>query len=188
MYRLALGLVRDPDQAKDLVQDTVARALRFQHRFQVGTNFRGWIHTILFNTFRNQYQRRGRERRLFEGAEQGDLEAALHAESAREHARAPENRYLERMVADDLVAAIETLPEEQRAVLILCDVEGLSYREIADAIDCPVGTVMSRLFRARHRLQKKLHAVAVAQGIVRPEQDDDVVDIGRYRRNRRVAL
>lgn len=189
MYRVALSLTRNPTQAEDLVHDTAVRALRFRDRFEMGTNFKAWIYTVLHHTFIHRYRRQKRERELLDGATRHDVERQLRSETARSAAADPENAYLEDMLSDDVVRALEELPEEFRSVVTLCDLEGLSYKEIADVIGRPVGTVMSRLYRGRRLLEKSLRGLAVERGIVKEESDESqgqggVVNFNRYRRRR----
>ena len=190
MYRVAMRYTRDPAMAEDLVHDTVERALRFRDRFELGTNFKAWIYTVLTHTFIHRYRRRKKEREILEGAGRYDVDRQLHSEHSREDAGAPENTFFNRLLSDDVIRALDALPEDFRTVVTLCDLEGLSYKEIADAIDAPVGTVMSRLYRGRRLLEKKLRHVAVEQGIIRetPEEGEeesrDILNISAYRRRR----
>lgn len=188
MYRVALRYTRDPSQAEDLVHDTVVRALRFRERFAPGTNFKAWVYTILTNTFIHRYRRQKRERELLSGATREDVEAQLRSESSRDAAARPEHAYLDKLLSDEVIDALDSLPEEYRAVIVLCDLEGLAYKEIADVLECPVGTVMSRLYRGRRLLERKLLGIAVERGIVKPdrasEDGDEVLDLQRYRRRK----
>ncbi|RYF47655.1 MAG: sigma-70 family RNA polymerase sigma factor, partial [Cytophagaceae bacterium] len=169
LYNVALRYTRNPAMAEDLVHDTAVRALRFKERFEEGSNFKAWIYTILTNTFINRYRRQKREREIIEGSTRDDVEIQMRSDVTRDTARQPEAAYLEQMMSDDVIAALDDLPEEFRAVVVLCDVEGMSYRDIADVVHCPVGTVMSRLFRARKLLKRKLSGVAKERGILRGE-------------------
>ena len=169
MYRVALSLTRNPIHAEDLVHDTAVRALRFQDRFELGTNFKAWIYTVLHHTFVHRYRRQKRERELLEGTTRHDVDRQLHSEKSRAAARDPENSYLEYMLSDDVVRALDALPEDFRTVVTLCDLEGLSYKEIADVLGRPVGTVMSRLYRGRRQLERRLRTLAIARGIIKAE-------------------
>lgn len=189
MYRVAVSLTRNPAQAEDLVHDTAVRALRFRDRFEMGTNFKAWIYTVLHHTFIHRYRRQKREREILDGTSRQDIDHQLRSEEARIASADPENTYLDRMLSDDVVRALDSLPEEFRTVVTLCDLEGLSYKEIADVIGRPVGTVMSRLYRGRRHLEKRLHGLAVERGIVKGVGEDAgpgqaVVDLNRYRRRR----
>ncbi len=184
LFRLALRYTRDPSLAEDLVHDTVVRALRFRDHFELGTNFKAWIYTVLTHTFIHRYRRQKRERELLEGHSRADVEAQLRSEESRLRTARPEQAYLDRLLSDDVIRALDQLPEQYRTVVTLCDLEGLSYKEIAEVIDCPVGTVMSRLYRGRRILEGELYALAKEQGIVRePAQTGQrPVDLQQYRR------
>ena len=167
LYNVALRYTRDPSQAEDLVHDTAVRALRFRDRFEQGSNFKAWIYTILTNTFIHRYRRHKREREILEGSSREDVERQLRSEDTRHCANAPEQTYLNHLLSDDVVKALGELPADFRAVVVLCDIEGLSYKDIAVSLACPVGTVMSRLYRARRLLERKLSHVAAESGIVK---------------------
>ena len=188
LYRVALRYTRDRSKAEDLVHDTVVRALRFRDKFEPGTNFRAWSYTILTHTFIHHYRRHRREMELVEGRAREDVERELSSDEARARAARPEDTYLDRMLSDEVLKALDGLPEEFRTVIVLCDLEGLSYKEIADVVGCPVGTVMSRLYRGRRLLEGELLGVAVERGIVRPAPGasaDDVVDLSGFLRRRK---
>jgi len=150
LRRVARRLTRDDDEAEDLLQETAVRAHRFADRFREGTCMRAWLHRILRNTFASRYRKRRREREVIERAH---LEGALGVERARV---TDEPRVVAASLSDELTRALETLPAEFRAVLTLVIVDGLSYRETADALGCPIGTVMSRLHRARAAMLAQL--------------------------------
>ena len=185
LYGAALRYTRNAASAEDLVQDTVMRALRFRHRFEMGTNFRAWIHTILTNTFIHRYRRQKREREILEGTTRDDVDRQLVSPMTREQAMHPEHHYLDHMLSDDVLHALDSLPDDFRQVVVMCDIEGLSYKEIAEAMDSPVGTVMSRLYRARRMLEGKLQDVARERGILKGgAPEDKVLDIRQYKRRK----
>ena len=191
LYRAALRYTRHEAQAEDLVQDTVVRALRFRDKFTPGTHFRAWIYTILTNTFIHGYRRRRREREILGGVSRDDVQRELRSDAALARATHPENAYLENMLSDDVLRALDDIPEAFRIVVVLCDVEGLSYKDIAEAVGCPVGTVMSRLYRGRRLLESTLAGLAIERGIIkvnRPQAEDeharDVVSIQAFRRTK----
>ena len=146
------------DEADDLVQDAVMRAWTFWDRFEPGSNARAWLHRILVNTFINAYRKQRRERELFRLAGE---------ESRREAHTAAAVRSAERDgLGDEVGAALRALPAEFRAVVELVDLGDLSYREVASELECPIGTVMSRLHRARKQLQEMLADYALTEGYV----------------------
>jgi RNA polymerase sigma-70 factor (ECF subfamily) len=166
LYRVALRLTGDPVRAEDLVQDTMLKAYRSWRQYRPGTNAKGWLLTILRNTFINDYRRRKLEPVPM------DLEAAEPHAVFRDVAEAdPEGAFFDRIVDAKVIEAIDALPTDFREVLVLSDMEGLSYAEIAEALDVPVGTVKSRLFRARRQLQAALYAHAVEMGYIRPRPE-----------------
>lgn len=148
LYNFAVYLSRNPSEADDLVQETYLRAFRFSHRFQPGTHLRAWLFQILRNTFLTFYRLRERESTL---AEDGvpDWDVPMFHDAPDETAGAME-------VHTDLERAMRRLPEEFRTVLLLAEVEGLALEEIARVMTCPVGTVKSRIFRAKERLRALL--------------------------------
>jgi RNA polymerase sigma-70 factor, ECF subfamily len=152
LYNLARWLVHDSVEAEDLVQETYLRALRGAHQFQPGTNLRAWLFQILRNTFFTQRRRRGREP---DAVDPERLDALTSAASRGGRAGAP-SRGDDRTLGVDLTVALEQLPEEYRSVVLLADVEDFTMGEVAAIMQCPVGTVKSRLFRARAILQELL--------------------------------
>jgi RNA polymerase sigma-70 factor (ECF subfamily) len=165
LYAHALRLTRSPSDAEDLVQDTFVRALRFFDRFERGSNLKAWLLRIQFNGFVNRYRRNVKEHLASESLTQ---EPAGEATMGRDALRAlldPTGTALAPVVAKEIEAALAKLPEDHRAVVILADVEELSYKEIAEVIGCPIGTVMSRLHRARKALQELLLEHAASLGL-----------------------
>jgi RNA polymerase sigma-70 factor (ECF subfamily) len=165
LYSVGLRMTRNQRDAEDLVQDTVLRAFRFFHRFEPGTNCKAWLLKILHNTFVNKYRRRVREREIAGSIEAAGGLGSTVSEGALQAARDPERAILEGMLSDDVRRALDALPEDFRLAVVLCDLEELSYKEIADVMECPVGTVMSRLHRGRRLLQEALRAYAAEHGI-----------------------
>ena len=145
LYNFAVYLTRSPAQAEDLVQETYLRAFRFSHRFQPGTHLRAWLFQILRNTFLTFYRLRERELPL---AEDGvpDWDAPMFHEAPAEDPSVLEAH-------TDLERAMRRLPDDFRTVLLLAEVEGLPLEEVAQIMACPVGTVKSRIFRAKERLR-----------------------------------
>jgi RNA polymerase sigma-70 factor (ECF subfamily) len=167
LYNTALRMTRRPLDAEDLVQDVYLRAYRFFDRFEEGTNFKAWIFKILTNTFINRYRKKVREPQQteFERVEYFYTEAEKERDDKYE-TRYDEKRYAD-LFGDEVNAALSKLSYDFRAVVILCDIEGFSYKEIAKIIDTPIGTVMSRLSRARQQLQNYLRDYARREGILK---------------------
>jgi RNA polymerase sigma-70 factor, ECF subfamily len=166
LYRVALRLTGDPSQAEDLVQDTMLKAYRAWRQYRPGTNAKGWLLTILRNTFINDYRRRKLEPVAM------DLEAVEpHALYRAVEQTDPEGAFFSKIVDDKVLEAIDALPPEFREVLVLSDIEGMRYAEIAETLEVPVGTVKSRLFRARRQLQAALYAHAVEMGYIKPREE-----------------
>jgi RNA polymerase sigma-70 factor (ECF subfamily) len=178
LHGAAYRLARNPRDAEDLVQEALLRAYRFWDTFEQGSNCRAWLLRILTNTYINEYQRRRRQREVLDAAtaEQGATDGVLIHEAALIQ-RHPEGVLLDRSVSDDVQKALDALPADFRTAVVLCDVEGLSYKEIADVMDCPVGTVMSRLFRGRRLLETALRGFAVDAGYVRSPGEGDGADV-----------
>ena len=168
MYGAAYRLTRNPRDAEDLVQDSLVRAYRFWDSFQQDSNCKAWLLRIVTNTFINEYQRRKRSREVLDAAtsEQAATDGVLvHAEA--NDKQSPEKAVMAASVSDDVQRALEQLPDDFRTAVILCDMQGLSYKEIADIMECPVGTVMSRLFRGRKLLAQSLRSFAEQEGYVK---------------------
>jgi len=161
LYRGALRLTRDPAQAEDLVQDTYVRALRYQASYQAGTNMKAWLFAIMRNLFWDRFKG-GRPEDV---SLDGDGEFALY-DTLKDPSAMPEAEVLDRIAADEVVRAVEKLPELHREVVLLVDVEGFSYKDAAEVLGVPIGTVMSRLHRARRQLQRSLSDYAEESGIV----------------------
>jgi len=181
LYGAAYRLTRNARDAEDLVQDSLLRAYRFWDSFEQDSNCKAWLLRIVTNTFINEYQRKKRSREVLDAAtaEQDATDGVLvHAESTER--QSPEQNLLERSVSDDVQRALDGLPDDFRTAVVLCDVQGLSYKEIADIMQTPVGTVMSRLFRGRKLLAAALKDFAVAEGYVR-DAKDQTIDLDKYR-------
>ncbi|NMB75751.1 MAG: sigma-70 family RNA polymerase sigma factor [Myxococcales bacterium] len=183
LFGTALRLTANRAEAEDLVQDTLVRAMRFQERFEPGTNLRAWLFRIMVNLFatRFRHERRGREIQC--GPEKEDLLSNL-APGYRDSADPqPEEFFFEKVLSDDVVAAINELPAEFKVVVLLRDLNGFSYAQIADILEIPVGTVMSRLFRARQQLRSRLFQYALSQGYIRTGETgtEKVTRLDEYR-------
>src|SRR5512138_1139230 len=156
LYGVACRLTRNPTEAEDLVQDALLKAMRARDQFHAGTNLKAWLFRILTNTFINKYRRGGLERSVLEGPDADPLVDGWVSASTMRSLRDPETQALRPLIEAEISHALEQLPDEFRLAVLLSDVEELSYKEIADIMGCPVGTVMSRLYRGRRLLQKKL--------------------------------
>jgi len=174
LYGIALRMTRNPKDAEDLVQETYLKAYRFFHRFERGTNARAWLLTILTNTFRTRYRKKKQEPEMvdFNAIENFCLADELVKEitaSDKSEAKGAEavTQLLKDYVSDDVVEALENVPEQFRLAVLLSDVEGFSYQEISEILGISVGTVKSRIFRGRKILQKLLWNFAKEKGIVR---------------------
>ena len=184
LLAVATRLTRNGAEAEDLVQDTLVKALRAKNQFEAGTNMRAWLLRILTNTFINRYRRGGLERSVFDGPDADPLADGWISTSTMSALRDPESMALRPMLEKEIQTALDELPEEFRLAVVLADVEELSYREIADVMGCPIGTVMSRLHRGRRLLKSRLYEHARAMGIVGPEPlvgSEEPVDLASYR-------
>jgi RNA polymerase sigma-70 factor, ECF subfamily len=196
LFGAAYRLTRNARDAEDLVQDSLLRAYRFWDSFEQDSNCKAWLLRIVTNTFINEYQRKKRSREVLDAAtaEQDATDGILIHAAANER-QTPERALLERSVSDDVQRALDGLPEDFRTAVVLCDVQGLSYKEIAEIMQTPVGTVMSRLFRGRKLLAASLREFAESEGYVRGSEhkraDDkraeaapggsDTIDLEKYR-------
>ena len=167
LYSAAVRLTRNERDAEDLVQDTVLRAYRFFDSFEAGTNCKAWLFRILTNVFCNRYREKEREHEILTEAKSSDANVEQFFAGV-EGGRDVETALLGRLVSDDVERALAEIPQDFRMAVILADLEDFSYKEIADIMDCPAGTVMSRLYRGRKLLQRILFDYAVEQGIVDP--------------------
>jgi RNA polymerase sigma-70 factor (ECF subfamily) len=166
LYSSALRMTRNPTDAEDLVQETVLRAYRGFAGFQEGTNLKAWLYRILTNSFINTYRKKQREPVTVEGPDDIDEWYLYDRLGARSVEPSAESEVLEQLPDEDVQRALESLPEGFRMAVLLADVQGFSYKEIAEMLDIPIGTVMSRLHRGRKALEKALWDTAVERGIV----------------------
>lgn len=166
LYSAALRLTRSPVDAEDLVQDTLVRAYRFYDRFEVGTNFKAWLLRIQMNTFVNRYRRSVRERQVLDGPMAMPVGEGVMSRASMRGLTDPVGEAQRNLIAHEITRAFDKLSDDARAMVLLADVEELSYKEIAEIVGCPIGTVMSRLHRARKQLQLSLQAQAVQLGII----------------------
>ena len=159
LYQSGLRLTRNPEEAEDLLHDAVLRALAAYDSYEPGTNFRAWMFTIMMNTFISKYRKRMREPAI-------PLEEAPEPQAA----DSVDSQVFDNLLSDQVATALHEVPEAFRAAVILVDLNGLSYRDAAQALNCPSGTVMSRLARGRTLLKQTLRTYAIEQGLLEKNQ------------------
>lgn len=173
LYRTALRMTRNQSDAEDLVQEAYLRAFRALDSYQDGTNLRAWLFRIMTNAYINDYRKRSRRpvNSSLDDIEDFYLYDHLIDSGIQPASERPEDIVLSRITADDVLKSLDSLSDEFRHVVFLADVEGFTYREIAEILDIPIGTVMSRLYRARRRLQSLLYDFAVQAGYIKELAD-----------------
>jgi RNA polymerase sigma-70 factor (ECF subfamily) len=164
LYNFALRMTGDGDDANDLVQDTFLKAFRFFDKFEKGTNCKAWLFRIMKNTFINTYRKKTKEPDKVDYEEVENFYENVKPSST--DSAHLEKEIYDNLLDDEISSAIAALPDDFKTVIILSDIEGFTYDEIADFIDCPVGTVRSRLHRARKMLFAKLHKYANEKGYI----------------------
>ncbi len=167
LYNTAYRMTRSAEDAEDLVQETFFKAYKYYDKFEEGTNLKAWLFKILKNTFINNYRKKKLEPRSVDFAEIEDSFERIVRRDSAEPAGDPETEFFNGVLDDDVRKALESLPYDYRMVVILADLEDFSYKEIAEILDCPVGTVMSRLYRGRKLLEKALLKYARKHGYIR---------------------
>jgi RNA polymerase sigma-70 factor (ECF subfamily) len=192
LLAVAARLTGTRAEAEDLVQDTLLKAYRSRKQYRAGTNPRAWLMAILRNTFLNGYRRRNLERRVFDGPDVDTLAPGWVGASSLRAIRDPHSGALHSLLEAPLLSAIDELPAEFKMTVQLADIEELSYREIAESMSCPIGTVMSRLHRGRRWLRARLLQEAESLGLVdekatpaKPREPENVpVELAQYRQRK----
>jgi RNA polymerase sigma-70 factor (ECF subfamily) len=170
LYNTAYRMTRNAEDAEDLIQETYLKAYKYYDKFTEGTNFKAWLFKIMKNTFINNYRK---QQSAPPQSDFADIEESFESQVSEEVTRKvkdPEEELLEDVLDDDVQRALEELPEDYRMVVILADLEGFAYKEIADILEVPVGTVMSRLYRGRRRLEEAMLGYAREHGYIREGQ------------------
>jgi RNA polymerase sigma-70 factor (ECF subfamily) len=176
LYSHALRLTRNAADAEDLVQETYLKAFRSYESFTAGTNLRAWLFRILTNSQINRYRAKQRRPDETELDDIGDLYLYRKLVQPGGLGRSAEDELMDLFSEAEVVSAMDALPENYRAAVLLADVEGFAYKEIAEMLEIPIGTVMSRLHRGRKALQRELYDFAVARGLAEPPDPDPAAD------------
>lgn len=162
LYNFGLRLTADPNDAEDLVQDTIVKAFRFFSSYEKGTNAKAWLFRILKNSYINNYRRKSKKPQEVDYDEVASFYESIRAE--RTNSSDLEDKMFRELIDDDLSNALDSIPEDFRTVVLLCDVEDFTYEEIANMLDVPIGTIRSRLHRGRNLLKAQLMEYATNRG------------------------
>jgi RNA polymerase sigma-70 factor (ECF subfamily) len=165
LYNFALRTAGNEDDARDLLQETYLKAYRFWDKYEKGTNIRAWLFRIMKNSYINRYRKETKEPDKVDYDDIENFYNSIRAQSTDPNDL--QQQLYGNLLGDEVTKALQSLPDDFRTVVILCDIEGLTYEEIAEFIECPIGTVRSRLHRGRKLLQETLYEYAKQQGIIK---------------------
>ena len=168
LYSFALKMTNDSDEAEDLVQETMLKAFKFFDKFEKGTNCKAWLFQIMKNTFINEYRKVSKRPGKVDYDDIQNFYETIKADEVK--SQHFEGDAFSNILDDELQDALSSLPDDFRTIVVLADIEGYTYEEIADFIDCPIGTVRSRLHRARKILYARLHGYAEEHGLVEKDK------------------
>ncbi|MEM7093446.1 MAG: sigma-70 family RNA polymerase sigma factor [Actinomycetota bacterium] len=174
LFATAMRMTRNRSDAEDLVQETFLKGYRAYERFEEGTNLRAWLFRILTNNYINTYRKKQRRptQTDLEDVQDLYLYRRLGGNELASIGRSAEDELFDQITDGDIIEALEELPEQYRTAVMLADVEGFAYKEIAEILDIPIGTVMSRLHRGRKKLQEQLYSFGVDRGYVSATEDE----------------
>jgi RNA polymerase sigma-70 factor (ECF subfamily) len=167
LYNFALRTTGNEDDARDLLQETYLKAYRFWDKYEKGTNIRAWLFRIMKNSYINRYRKETKEPDKVDYDDIENFYNTIRAESTDPNDL--QQQLYGNLLGDEVTKALQSLPDDFRTVVILCDIEGLTYEEIAEFVECPIGTVRSRLHRGRKLLQAKLFEYAKQQGMIKSD-------------------
>jgi RNA polymerase sigma-70 factor, ECF subfamily len=170
LFNFALRTTGDKDDAHDLLQETFMKAFRFWDKYEKGTNIRAWLFRIMKNSYINRYRKETREPGMVDYDDVENFYDLIRDDST--DSNDLQKRMYNNMLSDEVIEALQSLPEDFRTVVILCDIEELTYDEISEFLNCPIGTVRSRLHRGRKMLEEKLHDYAKNRGILTEDESE----------------
>ena len=166
LYNFSMSLTKNPDEANDLVQETYYKAYKFFDRYKNDTNSKAWLCKILYNTFINGFRRKARRPDMIKYDTVEPFVYQLQNDESAQSFNQEEKNLIDEFLSDEVTDALNKLPNEFKTTVMLSDLEEMSYKEIAEIMDCPVGTIRSRLSRSRKMLQKTLSGYAKTNGII----------------------